>query len=119
MSPNQRDARGQYQVDANSIKGDSLVGSVVREEFEVLLMKVRVRLNALSAIDLIDEETSNFKDDIRSVLGQYLGGSTAKVAVNFVKNPNSWNVFCQENYARVVSELQEWQQSTGMIFSAL
>ena len=112
MSPDQWNARGNYQIDVNSIRGDSLIGSVVREEFEVFLTRLRARLNTLS---LTDSETLKVKDDIRSVLGQYLGGSTAKVAVNFVKNPNHWNQYCSDNYARVASELQE-QQAMGMTF---
>src|SRR5436190_19277517 len=105
MSTVSRNAKGQFQVDINSIEKNSLVGNIVQEEIEAFITKLRARLNTLSATDLADDKTSNFKDEIRSVLGRYLGGSTAKVAVNFVKKPNSWNLFCRDNYARTASEM--------------
>ena len=119
MAPVQRkrNARGQYEIDFNAIEEDSIVGKMVREEYEGFIERLKARLNTLSATDLTDIEASNWKDNIRSVLGQYLGASTAKVAVNFVKKPSPWNLFCKENYARKASELRS-QEMTGMIFFA-
>src|SRR5207249_395358 len=79
-------------------------------------LRDKARLNTLSATDLADIETSNYKDDIRSVLGQYLRASTAKIAVNFMKKPSLWNLFCKENYARKASELRN-QETMGMTSS--
>jgi len=107
MSTVYRNARGQYQLDINSIEENSLIGSVVREEVEAFITKLRTRLNTLSATDLTDDETSDFKDEIRSVLRRYMGGSTAKAAVSFVKKPNSWNLFCHDNYARTASQIRD------------
>jgi hypothetical protein len=118
MSTVYRNARGQYQLDINSIEENSLIGNVVREEVEAFITKLRARLNTLSAIDLTDDETSNFKDEIRSVLRRYMGGSTAKAAVNFVKKPNSWNLFCHDNYERTASQIRDQEQRPmGMTFS--
>jgi hypothetical protein len=119
MAPVQRkrNARGQYKIDFNAAEEDSIVGKVVREEYEAFVERLKARLNALSATDLTDIKTSNYKEDIRSVLGQYLGASTAKVVVNFVKKSSPWNLFCKENYARKASELRN-QETTGMTSSA-
>lgn len=117
MSTVQRNARGQYQLDIDSIEDNSLIGNVVREEVEAFITKLRARLNTLSATDLTDDETSNFKDEIRSVLRRYMGGSTAKAAVSFVKKPNSWNLFFHDNFARIASQMRDQEQpSTGMTF---
>ena len=117
MSLIERNVRGQYEPDTNSIPADSLIAMIVREEYDAFITRVRDRLNTLSPTDLTDDDAPNLKDTIRSVLGQYLGASTAKAAMNFIKKPNSWNVFCQENYARIASELNDDGQSpTSMIF---
>jgi len=76
------------------------VGKLVREEYEAFVERLKDKLNAVSAAELADIETPNWKNDIRSSLSQYLGASTAKVAVNFVKNPTPWNLFTKANYAR-------------------
>jgi len=110
-----RNAQGQYEIDFT--EEGSIVSKVVREEYEGFIERLKARLNTLSATDLADIETSNYKDDIRSILGQYLEASTAKVAVNFVKKPSAWNLFCKENYVRKASELRN-QETTGMISSA-
>jgi hypothetical protein len=118
MSTIHRNARGQYQLDINSIEENSLIGNIVREEVEAFITKLRARLNTLSATDLTDDETSNFKDEIHSILRRYMGGGTAKAAVSFVKKPNSWNLFCHDNYARIASQMRDQEQrSTGMNFS--
>jgi hypothetical protein len=117
MSGVHRNVRGQYQLDINSIE-NSLIGNVVREEVEAFITKLRARLNTFSATDLTDDETSNFKDEIRSVLRRYMGGSTTKAAVSFVKKPNSWNLYCQDNFARIASQMRDQEQRpTGMTFS--
>ena len=118
MAPVQRkrNAQGQYEIAFNTTEEGSIVGKVVREEYEGFVERLKARLNTLSATDLADIETSNYKDDIRSILGQYLGASTAKIAVNFVKKPSPWNLFCKENYARKASELRN-QETTGMTSS--
>lgn len=115
MAPVQRkrNARGHYETDLNATVEDSIVGKVVREEYEGFIERLKVRLSMLSATDLTDIETSNYKDDIGSVMGQYLGASMAKVAINFVKKLNPWNLFCKENYARKTSELKN-QEMMGM-----
>ena len=64
MSTVSRNAGGQYQVDINSIEENSLVGNVVREEVEAFITKLRARLNTLSATDLTDDKTLNFKNEI-------------------------------------------------------
>ena len=87
MAPVQRkrNAQGQYEIAFNTTEEGSIVGKVVREEYEGFVERLKARLNTLSATDLADIETSNYKDDIRSIMRQYLGASTAKIAVNFVK----------------------------------
>ena len=107
MSLIERNVRGQYEPDINSIPADSLIAMIVREEYDAFITRVRDRLNTLSPTDLTDDDAPNLKDTTRSVLGQYLGASTAKAAMNFVKKSKSWNVFCQENYARIASELND------------
>jgi molybdenum cofactor biosynthesis enzyme MoaA len=111
-----RNARGQYEVDFNATDEGSVVGKLVREEYEAFVERLNDKLNTLSPADLAHIETPNWKDDIRSVLKQYLGASTAKVAVNFVKTPSAWNLFIKENFARKASELRG-EDATGMTFS--
>jgi type I site-specific restriction endonuclease len=110
-----RNARGQYEISFNATDEGSVVGKVVREEYEAFVERLKDKLNTLSAVDLADIETLNWKDDIRSVLRQYLGASTSKVAVNFVKKPSPWNQFTQKHFARKASELRD-EDTIGMIF---
>ena len=119
MSPleRKRNARGQYETGFNAAEEGSVVGKLVREEYEAFVERLKDKLNAVSAAELADIETPNWKNDIRSVLSQYLGASTAKVAVNFVKNPTPWNLFTKANYARNASELRD-EDAPGMTFSA-
>jgi len=113
-----RNARGQYEVNFNATDEGSVVGKVVREEYEAFVERLNDKLNTLSAAALAHIETPNWKDDIRSVLKQYLGASTAKVAVNFVKTPTAWNLFTKVNFARKASELRDEDTTvTGMTFS--
>jgi hypothetical protein len=111
-----RNARGQYEVGFNTTDEGSVVGKVVREEYEAFVKRLNDKLNTLSAADLAHIETPNWKDDVRSVLKQYLGASIAKVAVNFVKPPTGWNLFTSEHFARKASELRD-EDATGMTFS--
>ena len=118
MSPQgrKRNARGQYELGFNATDEGSVVGKVVREEYEAFVERLKDKLKTLSAADLADIETPNWNDDIRSLLKQYLGASTAKVAVNFVKPPTAWNLFTSEQFARKASELRD-EDATGMTFS--
>lgn len=108
MAPVQRkhNARGQYKTNFNATEEDSIISRVIREEYEGFVERLIARLSTLSAINLTDIETSNYKDDIRSVMGQYLGASMAKAVINFVKKSSLWNLFCKANYARKASELR-------------
>jgi len=118
MSPLGRkwNAQGQYEIDFNAIEEGSIIGKVVREEYEAFMERLKDKLNMLPVADLAHMEIPNWKDDIRSVLKQYLGASTVKVAVNFVKKPSPWNLFTKEHFARKASELRD-ENTTGMIFS--
>ena len=114
-----RNARGQYEIGFNAREEGSVVGKVVREEYEAFVERLKARLNTLSAADLADIENPNYKDDIRSVLAQYLGANTAKIAINFVKKPSAWNLFIKENYGRKASEREELEETPGITISAL
>ena len=60
-------------IDFNATEEGSIVSKVVREEYEGFIERLKARLNMLSLTDLADIETSNYKDDIRSILGQIPG----------------------------------------------
>ena len=55
-----------------------------------------------------------WKDNICSILHQYMGVSTIKAVVNFIKDPITWNWYTKENYTRKASELKD---EVSMIFS--
>ena len=62
-----RDAKGQFQCNINSMKKDSNVDIVVREEIEKFIATIKTRLSAIDPSDLDNEELSEFKEDILSV----------------------------------------------------
>jgi len=68
MSIISHNAREQFQVDINSIEKNSLIDNIIQEEIEAFITKLKVRLNILSIINLVNDETLNFKDEIRFVL---------------------------------------------------
>jgi hypothetical protein len=111
-----RNARGQYETDFNAAEAGSVVSNLVREEFEAFVETLKVKLNTLSEVDLADIQTPDWKDNIRSVFHQYLGVTTTKVALNFLKDPTAWNQFISENYAQKASELKD--EAGIMTFSA-
>ena len=116
MTPlRKRNARGQYVIDFNTADAGSVVGNLVRQEFEAFVETLKVKLNTLSEADLVDIQTPDWKNNIRSVLDQYLGVGMTKGALNFIKNPTTWNRYTQENYARKTSELKD---EAGTTFSA-
>ena len=86
-----RNAQGRYEIDFKATGKDSIIGKVVREEYEGFVERLKARLSTISPTDFTDIETSNSKDDIRSVPGQYQGANTAKIAVNSAKKPSPWN----------------------------
>ena len=62
MAPVQRkrNAQGQYEIAFNTTEEGSIVGKVVREEYEGFVERLKARLNTLSATDLADIEMSTF-----------------------------------------------------------
>ena len=62
MAPVQckRNAQGQYEIAFNTTEEGSIVGKVVREEYEGFIERLKARLNTLSATDLADIEMSTF-----------------------------------------------------------
>jgi hypothetical protein len=103
-----RSETGQYQVNPTSLEmseRDSPIRKIVREEVESFIMKLKSRLNATLPESDLNDEGLAIKDEIRFALKNYMGAKTAKVAVSFVKKPNSWNEFMRENYATKVAEL--------------
>ena len=111
-----RNARGQYETDFNAAEASSVVGNLVRQEYEAFVETLKVKLNSLSEADLADINTPDWKNNIRSVVSQYLGVGTTKVALNFIKDTTSWNRYTQENFTRKASELQD--EAGIMTFSA-
>jgi hypothetical protein len=103
-----RSETGQYQVDPTSLEmseRDSPIRKIVREEVEFFIMKLKSRLNATLPESDLNDEGLAIKDEVRFALKKYIGAKTGKVAVSFVKKPNSWNGFMRENYATKVAEL--------------
>ena len=110
------DAKGRFQCNIDSMKKDSNVDIVVREEIEKFIATIKTRLSAIDPSDLDNEELSEFKEDILSVLATHLGGRTAKLAVSFIKKPTSWNMFFHDRYSSKLEELRNQEKGIkGMI----
>ena len=58
----------QFQVNINSIKENSFINNIIQEKIEIFITKFKIKLNILSVINLIDDEISNFKDEIHFIL---------------------------------------------------
>src|SRR5438876_10070120 len=95
---------------ADSMKKDSNVDIIVREEIEKFTTTIKTRLSAIDPSDLDDEELSEIKKDILSVLTIHLGGRTTKLAIDFIKKPTSWNMFFQDRYTSKLEELRNQEK---------
>ena len=117
MTPLQRkrNARGQYETGFNAAEAGSVVDNLVQQEFEAFLERLKVKLNTLFEANLADIQTPEWKDNIRFILCQYLGVGTTKVALNFIKDPITWNRYTKENYGRKALKLKN---EASMTFSA-
>jgi hypothetical protein len=106
LEPLSRNAQGQYQVTVDTTNRDSAIRHVVHEEVEAFVTNLKRKLNALAPSDMNDdEETTDLRDDIVSVLAEHLGVKVAKAVVSYVKKPSPWNNFCRARYHIKSAEL--------------
>jgi hypothetical protein len=98
-----RNETGQYQVDPlKMLEKDSHYRKIAREEVEAFIKNLKTRF----AESEDNDEGTSIMEEVRSALGKYMGASTAKVAVSFVRKLNSWNLFYQNNFASKFAELK-------------
>jgi 7,8-dihydro-6-hydroxymethylpterin-pyrophosphokinase len=84
------------------LERDSPYRKIVREEVEAFIKNLKTRF----AESEDNDEGTSIMDEVRSALGKYMGASTAKVAVSFVRKLTPWNFFFQDNFANKVAELK-------------
>ena len=106
LEPLSRNAQGQYQVAVDTTNRDSAIHHVVHEEVEAFVTSLKQKLNALAPSDMNDdEETTDLRNDIVSILAEHLGVKVAKAVVSYVKKPSPWNNFCRAHYHSKSAEL--------------